>query len=375
MGSLMNRNIVQLLEQLKQYPDDDKLLTIIALYYMKNPEGNKDLEYLEKAYQVNPSIENTHNLAFWLYHEYGDENRSLELQRQALLLKPKSYYPYASYILMLTFDIGYTDDSYSDKPIDHYELVLEYCSIALKKFYATSAEQRKEHKFLPVNLYNSIACTYVMLDKYQEASKYFVKAMQGLEDIKIGSKGDIISQSILDEKTYNILLNQIRLQILIGNIQKAVTLLGQLEKNAHYDNLDIANLYARAGAYDLANKMIPESYMDDSWELIWYAIYSADKNKWYSMKKSMLDDEIECLSESKIDAEKYRIDNKLDLLEEENETVEYLENIINNRIITLEADNISKPDSSIKTEFHREFFGCLLFGCSLHNGLLNDSAS
>lgn len=317
----MNRDIDQLLEQLKQHPNDYKLLAKIALYYIENPEEDKDLEYLEKAYQINPSIENTHNLAFWLYHEYGDESRSLELQRQALLLKPKSYYPYASYILMLTFDVSYTDDSYSDKPVDHYESVLEYCLIALEKFYATSVEQRTKHKLLPINIYNNIACTYIMLDKYQEASKYFIKAMQ---EIEIGSNDNTVLQSILDEKTYNILLNQIRLKILIGNIQKALTLLGQLEKNAYYDNLDIANLYARAGAYDLANKTIPESYMDDSWELNWYAIYNADKNKYYRMKKAMIEDEIQYLSESEIDAEKYRSENKLDLLKEENEAIEYL---------------------------------------------------
>lgn len=371
----MKPDINQLLKQLEQHPNDDKLLAIIALYYIENPEGDKDLEYLEKAYQVNPSIENTHNLAFWLYHEYAEENRSIELQRQVLLLQPKSYYPYASYILMLTFDVGYTDDSYSHKPVNHYELVVEYCLIALEKFYAASAEQRNGHRLLPVSLYNNIACTYIMLDKHQEASKYFVIALQELEDIKIDSNKDTISQSILEEKNYNILLNQIRLQILIGNLQKAVTLLSQLEKNAHYDNLDIANLYARTGMYNIACDIIPESAMDDSWELIWYAIYKADKNKWYRMKKTMLNDEIEYLSESKTDAEKYRLENKLGLLKEENETIEYLKNVINSRIITLEADSVSKPDNSIKTEFSREFFGCLLFGCEAHDNLLNDSVS
>ena len=54
-------NIEKLLEQLEQYPDDDKLLAIVALYYIENPEDDKDLEYLENAYQANPSIENTHN--------------------------------------------------------------------------------------------------------------------------------------------------------------------------------------------------------------------------------------------------------------------------------------------------------------------------
>lgn len=366
-------NIDKLLEQLEKHPDDDKLLAKIALYYIENPEGNKDLEYLERAYQVNPSIENTHNLAFWLYHEYGEEIRSIGLQRQALLLQPKSYYPYASYILMLTFDVGYTDDSYSHKPVNHYELVIKYCLIALEKLHSTSAEQHKGHQLLPVNLYNNIACTYVVLDKHEEASKYFVKALQVLEDSNIGSNKDKVSQSILDEKKYNILLNQIRLQILIGHPRKAITLINQLEKNVHYDSLDIANLYARACAYDLANKMIPESYMDDSWELIWYAIYKADKNKWYRMKKAMLNDEVKYLSESKIDAENYRLENKLDLLEEENETIEYLKNVINNRIITLEADGVSKPNSSIKAEFSREFFGCLLFGCEAHDNLMNDN--
>ena len=76
-------NIDKLLQQLEQYPDNDKLLAIIALYYIENPEGDKDLEYLEKAYQDNPSIENTHNLAFQLNREYwSEEKRGIELQKR-----------------------------------------------------------------------------------------------------------------------------------------------------------------------------------------------------------------------------------------------------------------------------------------------------
>ncbi len=73
----------------------------IAFYCMENRNGDKDLEYLEKAYQVNPSIENTHNLAYHLMYEYGDKERSLILQKLVLEQKPSSYYPYASYAQML----------------------------------------------------------------------------------------------------------------------------------------------------------------------------------------------------------------------------------------------------------------------------------
>ncbi|WP_066801014.1 tetratricopeptide repeat protein [Moraxella oblonga] len=85
----------------KQTPNDDKLLSKIAFYYLKNPNGNKELEYFKKAYEVNPNIKNTHNYAFWAYYEYGEDELALSLFQELIDKNPKSFYPYMAYTNLL----------------------------------------------------------------------------------------------------------------------------------------------------------------------------------------------------------------------------------------------------------------------------------
>ncbi|MDE4454542.1 hypothetical protein [Psychrobacter sp. DAB_AL62B] len=367
-------DIDELLEQLGQHPDDDNLLAIIALYYIENPEGDKDLEYLEKAYQTNPSIENTHNLAFQLNREYwSEEKRGIELQKQALLLQPQSYYPYASYAQMLSFDVGLTDDSFAFKSVEHYQEVIKYCLIAMDKYSNAPLKHRQLYPLIPIGLYNNIACSCTMLDDYDRALSYFLQCIQLLENLNSYDFGAAISQAILDDEKYKLLLNQTRLYILIGNRQQALMLLSQLQKNTQCDNLDIANLYAIIGEYELASEMVSDNYIDDSWEWIWYAIYQADQDKWHRMKQVTLENEVKSLAESQAEAENYRVANELDLLEQENEAIEHTKNVISNIRVRLKADSYHKPDDSIKKEFLRTFFGCLLFGCHVHGNLMDDT--
>ena len=369
----MNNNINKLLKQSEQYPDDDKLLAKLVFYYMENPDGDKDLKYLDKAYQVNPSIENTHNLAFWSMYEYGDAERSLTLQKQVIEQQPSSYYPYASYAQMLSFDVGFTDDSFAFKTVEQYTSVIKYCLIAFDKFHSAPIKHRNCHQLTPIGLYNNIACTYAMLDNYEKAFIYFIQGSQMLEEINSDDFDGITLQPALDEEKYIFLLNKTRLNVLMGNTEEAMKLLNEAQRNTQCDNLDIANLYARVGAYDLASKIAGEDHIHDSWEWIWYAIYYADQDKWQRMKQTMLEEEIVSLDESQSKAEKYRLEDKLDLLEQEYETIKHSKNVINNLITVLEADSHPKPIDSIKTEFHRMFFGCLLFGCPLHNSLIDDN--
>ena len=37
------------LKRLEQTPNDDKVLTALAFYYLENPDGDKDIEYFEKT--------------------------------------------------------------------------------------------------------------------------------------------------------------------------------------------------------------------------------------------------------------------------------------------------------------------------------------
>ncbi|WP_123891907.1 hypothetical protein [Psychrobacter sp. DAB_AL32B] len=91
------------------------------------------------------------------------------------------------------------------------------------------------------------------------------------------------------------------------------------------------------------------------------------------MKQVTLENEVKSLAESQAEAENYRVANELDLLEQENEAIEHTKNVISNIRVRLKADSYHKPDDSIKKEFLRTFFGCLLFGCHVHGNLMDDT--
>lgn len=160
----MTPDINQLLSQLADYPDDDKLLAIIALYYIEHPEGDKDLEYFERAYQVNPSIENTHNLAFWLHHEYGERERGLLLQKQVMHRQPQSYFPYISYAQMLLAQNCDEDGIFTLRAAEHYQEVISTYQLALDKMNNIAPNYRQSHLNKRVYWYKNMACAYAVMD-------------------------------------------------------------------------------------------------------------------------------------------------------------------------------------------------------------------
>lgn len=132
------------LEQLftleKQTPNDDALLSQIAFYYLSNPDGDKELEYFKKAYQINPSIKNTHNYAFWAYYEYGENELALGLFKELMDKNPKSFYPYMAYANLLFTPSDYSDTANLDKLRNNLDLIIELYEKALQKFSYTSKD-------------------------------------------------------------------------------------------------------------------------------------------------------------------------------------------------------------------------------------------
>ncbi len=360
----MNRGIDSLLEQLEQYPDDDKLLAIIALYYIENPEGDKDLEYLEKAYQINPSIENTHNLAFWLDHEYGEPERGLMLQKQVIEKRPQSYYPYASYAQMLVFNDGI-------KSAKYYQEIILFNQLAIDKLsnIATNNQQRHTHKYL--YFYNNIACAHVMLNNYQQAFDSFAKSMQFMERLLIS---DSISLPILvlEENIYIVLLNQIRLHILLDNKSNALELLTKAKQSSSFCELEVADLYARLGEYQSSYEIIINEHVHESWEWIFYAIYQTNQKNWHERLKKIHEDELSLLLEVRLEVEQLILDNKEVLLDKSIDIKER-EAKVSELANTIRSKTCSKPKEDTQYTFRSMYCGCLLFGCWIHGCLTDDS--
>lgn len=360
----MKPDINQLLNQLEKYPNDDKLLAIIALYYMENPEANKDLEYLEKAYQANPSIENTHNLAFWLDHEYGEPERGLMLQKQVTEKHPQSYYPYASYAQMLAFSDGI-------KSAKCYQEIVLFNQLSIDKLYNIATNNQQLHTYKYLYFYNNIACAHVMLNNYQQAFDYFAKSMQFMENLLIGNSTSL-PVLILEENVYIVLLNQIRLHILLDNKSNAIELLTKAKDNSSFCELEVAELYARLGEYQSAYEVTISEYIDDSWEWIFYAIYQTNQKKWLERIEKIYEDELSLLMVYKSEAEQLALFSeevsldKLSNIKEQKARVDELANMMALRICL-------KPVGEIRNTFRSMYCGCLLFGCWIHECLTDDS--
>lgn len=364
-------DIDKLLEQLEKYPDDDKLLAIIAIYYIENPEGDKDLEYLEKAYQANPSIENTHNLAFWLDHEYGKEEKGIELQKQALLLQPQSYYPYASYAQMLTFGGSFLKDNFANKSVECYQEIISYNQLALDKLSNMAANHRHRHVHKYFYFYNNIACAHVMLNHYEQAFEYFAKSIRFMEELLVSNAGDLPIM-VLEEKIYYVLLNQIRLHVLLGNKSNAFGLLTKAKKSSSYCELEIAELYARLGDYQTAYEITINEYIDESWEWIYYAIYQTNQKHWLERLKAIYQDELSLLTAYNLEVKQLRLD-KNEVSEDKLNNIKQKEIKVSELARMIELNIYPKPKEDIQNTFHSMYCGCLLFGCWIHGCLIDDS--
>lgn len=363
-------NIDKLLEQLEWHPNDDKLLAIIALYYIENPEGNKDIEYLEKAYQTNPSIENTHNLAFWLEHEYGEEKRSIKLQKQALLLQPRSYYPYASYAQMLTFSEGCSKDNFVDKSVECYQEIISSSQLALDKLSNIATNHKHSHIHKPFYFYNNIACAHVMLDNYKQAFEYFAKSMCFMEDLLIADV-EALPMLVIEEKVYYVLLNQIRLHILLDNKSSALELLARAKKSSSYCELEVAELYARLGDYQAAYEVSIDQNINESWQWIFYAIYQVNQKSWLERLETIYQDELELLTVYNLEAKQLRLDEN-EVSEDRLDNIKQQEIKVSELRKMIELNIYSKPREDIKNTFHSMYCGCLLFGCWIHECLIDD---
>jgi len=370
----MNDELNNLLTQLQQQPDNDQLMASLALYYMQHPEGDKDLEYLKKAYQINPSIKNTHNLAFWSFFEYGVDD-SLPLQQQVLQLAPHAYYPYAAYAQMLISNEVTFEDV---QPVYHYQAedyqaIIAVSHTALEKLERLNQSQSDGSEFI---FYNNIAYAYAKLGDYLQAFAYFEKSESHIKALINGGNSQYV-EPVLNEHLYSVLLNKIRLHILMGNKQQALNLLKDANNNEASDTLDLADLYAQIGEYDRANNLVQTENVDVSWGWIWYAIYNSDKQNWQQKIEQKLYQEQEILLEYQNDLKVLQTSpNSEDIaakLKESEEEISYQKAEVEKLETLLANDRQPKPQDNILNDLRAMYIGCLLFGCQCHHNLFDDS--
>lgn len=365
--------IEKLLDQLEQYPDDDKLLAIIALYYIENPDGDKDLEYLEKAYQTNPSIENTHNLAFWSMYEHGEDERSLRLQKEILKQKPLSYYPYASYAQMIQSTMLFSKESTSFKSDDQAQEYIQCLMIATEKFYAAPISYQQRHLIHILQIYNNIAYAYKLLRDNKKASHYLMQVLKVQQDMNKSDWNNLNFEGLFKEEIDKVQLNLVRIFIAEKNNESAKKVLAEIVKNQSYSKLDVAVEYARLSEYQLVNEIIGDDVPNESWDWIWYALYHVDYDKWLRTRKALLKQERQLLEEWLVDVEQSLLKGDSDLYKSKCENIKDSEKVIAKVSLMLKMKNHPLPKACYQPDFENSFFGCLLFGCCEHGNLVNDN--
>jgi hypothetical protein len=64
-------------------------------------KDNEDHLFFEKAYKIKKTVKTTNNFANHLFYECYDHEKALEIQKECIGLKPKSYLPYLFYATIL----------------------------------------------------------------------------------------------------------------------------------------------------------------------------------------------------------------------------------------------------------------------------------
>ncbi|WP_227429991.1 hypothetical protein [Psychrobacter sp. I-STPA6b] len=378
-------NINELLEKLQQNPTDDKLLTQIAFYYMQYPDGNKDLEYFNKAYQVAPNIENSHNLANWSYHEYGDKT-ALELQQQVLQKQPNSYYPYVGYAQMLTSELEHFYSDYhldkkinSSQSINYYQQIIQCYQLAIQKFSLAPLAHQQRQCHLPSLLHHNRAWAMAILDNYNQALIQLNKSEQLLNNAVQQQFMDMPSQDILVDYMYKISLNKIRLYILLSREKvdrkkEALQLIEQTKKHPNCDDIDIADLYAQLGEYELSYQTMIDKVdnIDESWQWIWYAVHRCNKEKWKQLLKKGIDDHLAYIEDLEQQSEQLQIENDLVMLADNLQSIKNEQQQIEQKRHQLKCMSQPKPSNEIKYSLQHLYLGCLLFGYPPHSTNIND---
>lgn len=225
-----------LLQLKQQNLTDDNLLSQLAFYYLANPDGDKDLYYFKKSYEINPSIKNTHNYAFWAYHEYGEYELALDLFQELMTKNPKSFYPYMAYASVL---LGSTHSASGFKFLKSkvnqliclYQKALNHFSDA-PKFY-----QDTHHEKLAW-IYSNLANVYLLNNDFDNAKLYYQSALKTLE-ICFKRSSIKASRAELDEYRYFILYNLLILSKLQNNKTDYQAVLTQLKNCESFYKYDV----------------------------------------------------------------------------------------------------------------------------------------
>lgn len=325
-----------MIDKLKDTPKNLDLINRIAIGYFENPSmltENEDLKHFELAYSTKKTIKSSHNLAWYLYFEWGDGNRAIEIQKEIIKHKPKSYLPYYLLGFMLL------------EKADYKNALLNFM-IAKKK-----SDRR--------DILHNIGFCYFKLEDIKTSRDYF-KIANTEFDFEFRSA---FNQAVLD----------FQLQDTESTRKIADSLFQNIEKNSAsmIGGYEIGLLYFVTRDYEKATESLIKQGIDGvdltDWKELSYSLFISDKKRWISQHKKMISERENWIVEINTKPDEWDFDSE----QEKNKSLSELKKEIKN-INELISKGISKPDVDLSENVWIEPCGCLLFDCKRHKNKPDD---
>jgi Flp pilus assembly protein TadD len=326
----------KMIDKFKDNPKDLDLINQIAIGYFENPSMQTDddeKKFFELAYSIKKTIKTTHNLAWYLYFEWGEQERAIRIQKELINKNPKSFYPFYLLGFMLMEKMDYKNAT---------------------KFLLMAAEKSDRRDIL-----HNLGCCYFKLGNVQIARDYFAKAT---------TDHDFDNRS-----TYNLAI----LDFKNGNIKSARkiadNLLSSIEVNVHQmiSGYEIGFLYFLLEDFKMASDCLVKQGIDGldliDWKELSYSLFVTDKNNWNSQHNKMIAERENLIVEINTQPEDLGFDSE----KEKNERLAELKCEIEN-IKELIKNGITKPDLDLSENVWIEPCGCLLFDCKRHENQPDD---
>ncbi len=329
------KELINLLEQYKSDSENLDLINLIAIWYSENLEmiqDNEDYLFFEKAYKLKKTVKTTNNFASHLFYECYENQQALEVQKECITLKPKSYLPYLFYATTLIEQKEYI------KAIDALET-------SQNKHETWDAE------------HNLWYCKYMIWD-YKSAEKHFLKTSQDKE-----RDNELKSMFWLALVQYK-----------LDNKENTYEILRLMQESKNFDNAindyDIWILYFLYDDYENAKNNTLKCGMRidllDRKEL-WYSIFISDKQLFLKKINKDIKELQGYIQEIKNSTGIWK--DAPD--EEKNEDMsKFLTEIMEKE--NMEKLFETKPIVNIDKHLVAEYSWCSIFGCCRHGNPEND---
>jgi len=336
MTEISEIELKELVKELENHPTNLDLINSVAIGYFENPSmliDNDDLKHFELAYSTHKTIKSSHNLAWYLYFEWGEEKRAIEIQKECIELNPNSYYPFYQYGYMLL------DQKKYHEAISYLER-------------ANKIENKRD-------IIHNLGYCHFQLKDYDKALELFERSAKS---------GDIENRSLFNLGLTAFKTNQLkRLESI------AQKLFAEIETNVHktVSGYEIGLLFYLIENYQFASVCLLKQGINGidllDWEELSYSLYSTDKETWRNKINQSIDERLEWIKEIESgheDWEDYSEDEK-------NERLIELSSEVNLRKKTI-SEGIKKPNIDLSESIWVEYCGCLLFDCKRHGNMKND---